>query len=75
MPFDVLPDASLAVHVTVVNPIGNCFGASFVTVICSMSTAVGVPSGTVLLLSEVAAKVIPAGTVNFGDVLSTTSTT
>ena len=66
MALDVLPDASFAIHVTVVNPIGNCFGASFVTVTGSMSTTVGVPSGTVLLFNDVASKVILVGTVNLG---------
>ena len=70
---DVLPDASLAVQITVVNPIENCFGALFVTVICSISTTVGVPNGIVLLSSEVAVKVILAGMINLGAVVSTTS--
>ncbi len=69
MAFDVLPDVSLAIHVMVVNPIWNCFGASFVTDTCSMSTTVGVPNGTVLLLREVASKVIPAGTTNLGGIV------
>ena len=67
MALDVFPDASLAVHVIVVNPIGNCFGASFVTVTGSMSTTVGVPNGIVLLLSEVASNTIPVGTSNLGE--------
>ena len=41
---------------------------------CSMSTTVGVPNGTVLLLREVASNVILAGTTNLGGVVWTTFT-
>src|SRR5574337_2097099 len=55
-------------------PSGNCFGALFVIVTGSMSVAVALPSGMVLLSSEVASKVMSAGIVNFGGVVFSTST-
>src|SRR5574337_631190 len=55
--FAELPDMSLAVHVTVVFPSGNAFGALLVMAMDSKSVAVALPSGTVLLFNDVASKV------------------
>src|SRR5574337_251954 len=55
-------------------PSGNFFGALFVIVTGSMSVAVALPSGMVLLSSEVASKVMSAGIVSFGGVVFSTST-
>src|SRR5574337_150248 len=55
-------------------PSGNCLGALFAIVTCWMSVAVALPSGMVLLSSEVASKVISAGIVSFGGVVFSTST-
>ena len=70
----MLPDASVAIHRMLVFPSGNCCGALFVMVTCSMSLADALPNGIVLLSSEVASNVIPAGTVSFGGVVFSTST-
>src|SRR5437660_1792146 len=67
-----LPDASIAVHVTVVNPRLNTFGALLVTVTCPRSVTVGVPNEMVLLSSDVASNVMSFGGVIFGGVVSTT---
>src|SRR5713226_9305037 len=69
-----LPAVSTAIHVTVVKPMPNTLGALLVTVTCSRSVTVGVPSGTVLLSSDVASNVMSFGGVIFGAVVSTTST-
>src|SRR5690242_17826694 len=69
-----LPAVSIAIHVTVVKPILNTFGALLVTVTCSRSDIAGVPNGMVLLLSDVASNVMSFGGVIFGAVVSTTST-
>src|SRR5574340_752043 len=59
----------------VVFPSGNTFGELFVIVTCSISFAVALPIGIVLLSSEVASNVIPAGTVSCGGIVFLTSTT
>ena len=50
----------------VVFPIENAFVALFVIVTGSMSVAVALPSGTLLLSTEVASNVTLAGGVSFG---------
>ena len=65
---------SFAVHSTVVLPSGNVFDALLVMVTGSISVAVALPSGTVLLFSEVAWNVTLAGGVNLGAVVSITTT-
>ena len=50
----MLPDVSFAVHSTVVLPIWNTLGALLVIVTGSISVAVALPSGTVLLVTDVA---------------------
>src|SRR5579875_475400 len=71
----VFPDLSFAVHSTTVLPSGNTFDALFVIDTGSMSAAVALPIGTVLLSSDVASKVTAGGGVSFGGVLSATSIT
>src|SRR4029077_6851507 len=55
-------------------PSGKVCDALFVIVTGSISDTVALPSGTVLLSSEVASNVTSAGGVRFGAVVSTTST-
>ena len=69
----MLPDASTAFQVIVVNPNGNCFGALLVMVTDCRSTTVGLSNCTVLLFCDVASTVILVGGVIFGAVVSTTS--
>src|SRR5579872_6368935 len=64
--FALFPDASVAVQVTVVLPNGNTSGALLSIVTGSMSATAGFASDIVLLLSEVASKVMLAGMVSFG---------
>src|SRR5579875_3818874 len=64
----VFPDLSFAVHSTTVLPSGNTFDALFVIDTGSMSAAVALPIGTVLLSSDVASKVTAGGGVSFGGV-------
>ena len=70
----MFPAASSAFHSTIVFPNGKTLVASFVSVTCSTSVAVVLPSDTVLLLRDVASNVIFFGGVIFGAVVSTTST-
>ena len=70
----MLPDASFAIHNMVLFPSGNVFDALFVIVTCWISVAVALPIGTVLSLSEVASKVMLAGTVSFGGSVFCTKT-
>ena len=69
----VLPAASLAVHVTVVTPIGKGEGALFVTVTVpgQVSATVGVPRVGVVPITAVTG---PGTDVNVGGVWSTTVT-
>src|SRR5215813_11522121 len=72
--FTVLPEASFAVHNTVVFPSGKVFDALFVIVTGSISDAVALPSGTVLLLSEVAWTFKSFDSINLGGVVWITLT-
>src|SRR5574337_614179 len=71
----MLPDVSFAVQSIVVLPSGKVFDALLVIVTGSMSVAVALPIGTVLLSSDVASKVTAAGGVSFGGTVFTTSIT
>src|SRR5579872_3330896 len=64
--FALFPDASVAVQVMVVLPNGNTSGALLSIVTGSMSDTAGFASDIVLLLREVASKVMLAGMVSFG---------
>ena len=74
----VFPEASVAVHVTVVVPSGKVAGALFVitTEGSQISVAVAVPRGISDngVFSAVASTVTPAGAVRPGEIVSCTVT-
>src|SRR5690349_24993903 len=71
----MLPAASLAVHVIVVAPIGNADGASLdIDSIPTASVAFAFPIDITLSFTLVASIVMSFGMINFGAVVSLTST-
>jgi len=71
---ELLPEASVAVQVTVVVPSGNRAGASLVTagLASHRSATCGVPRFTGVPASVVCSVVMPGGAVMLGGVVSTT---
>src|SRR6185437_791770 len=69
--FALLPDSSVAIHVTVVFPNGNILGALFSSeTTLTLSETVAFPIGTVLSVRDVAVCLTSEGAVIFGAVVS-----
>ena len=63
---------SVAVHVTVVSPNGNTFGALLeIEGMSTKSLETGLPSTTMFESADIASAVIESGAVMLGDVVST----
>ena len=71
--FDVFPVKSVAVHVTIVSPMGKNSGASLVTMtLPKVSTALGSCNSIMLFKETTASATISATGVMIGEIVSTT---